>query len=53
MLKPEQACSLLKQGNSPSEIARIMRVRTSDVLYDLWSKIREGELRRSDIALNK
>jgi hypothetical protein len=53
MLKRDQACSLLKQGNSPSEIARIMRIRTSDVLYDLWSKIGEGELRRSDIALNK
>jgi hypothetical protein len=52
MLKREQACSLLKQGNSPSEIARIMRVRTSDVLYHLWSKIGEGELRRSDIAFS-
>jgi len=52
MFKREQACSLLKQGNSPSEIARIMRVRTSDVLYDLWSKIGEGELRRSDIAFS-
>jgi hypothetical protein len=27
-------------------------VRTSDVLYDLWSKIGEGELRRSDIAFS-
>jgi hypothetical protein len=52
MLKRDQACSLLKQGNSPSEIARIMRIRTSDVLYDLWSKIGEGELRRSDIAFS-
>ena len=52
MLKRDQACSLLKQGNSPSEIARILRVRTSDVLYDLWSKIGEGELRRSDIAFS-
>lgn len=52
MFKREQACSLLRQGNSPSEIARIMRVRTSDVLYDLWSKIGEGVLRRSDIAFS-
>lgn len=52
MLKRDQACSLLRQGNSPSEIARVLRVRTSDVLHDLWSKIGEGELRRSDIAFS-
>ncbi len=52
MFKRQQACALLKQGNSPSEIAGIMKVRTSDVLYDLWSKIGEGELRRSDIAFS-
>jgi hypothetical protein len=52
MAKRDQACSLLKQGNSPSEIARMLRVRTSDVLHDLWSKIGEGELRRSDIAFS-
>jgi len=52
MSKRDHACSLLKQGNSPSEIARLLRVRTSDVLHDLWSKIGEGELRRSDIAFS-
>src|ERR1700760_1634810 len=52
MFKREQAFALLKQGNSPSEIASIMRVRTSDVLYHLWSKIGEGQLRRSDIAFS-
>lgn len=52
MSKREQACALLRQGNSPSQIAAKMGLRTSYVMSYLWSKIGEGELRRSDIAFS-
>lgn len=52
MSKRDQACALLRQGNSPSQIASKMGLRTSSVMSYLWSKIGEGELRRSDIAFS-
>ena len=52
MSKRDQACSLLRQGNSPSQIAAQMGVRISYVMNYLWSKIGEGELRRSDMAFS-
>jgi hypothetical protein len=52
MSKRDQAFSLLRQGHSPGEIAGIMHVRTSEVMHHLWSKIGEGQLRRSDIAFS-
>jgi hypothetical protein len=52
MSKREQACELLRQGNSPSQIAAKMGLRTSYVMSYLWSKIGEGDLRRSDIAFS-
>jgi hypothetical protein len=52
MSKRDQACSLLRQGHSPSQIAAKMGVRTSYVMNYLWSKIGEGELRRSDLAFS-
>jgi hypothetical protein len=52
MSKRDQAYTLLRQGHSPGEIAGIMRLRTSEVMQHLWSKIGEGQLRRSDIAFS-
>ena len=52
MSKREHACALLRQGNSPSQIAAKMGLRTSYVMNFLWSKVGEGELRRSDIAFS-
>jgi hypothetical protein len=52
MSKRDQAYSLLRQGRSPGEIAGIMHLRTSEVMQHLWSKIGEGQLRRSDIAFS-
>src|SRR5947209_7884317 len=52
MSKREQACALLLEGNSPSQIAAKMGLRTSFIMNYLWSKIGEGELRRSDIAFS-
>jgi len=52
MSKRDHACALLRQGNSPSQIAAKMGVRTSYVMNYLWSKIGEGDLRRSDIAFS-
>ena len=52
MSKRDQACDLLRQGNSPTQIARELHLRTSDVMNFLWTKIGEGELRRSDIAFS-
>jgi hypothetical protein len=52
MSKRDQACALLREGNSPSEIAVRMGLRTSYVMNFLWSKVGEGELRRSDIAFS-
>lgn len=40
------------QGHSPSQIAARMRLRASYVMNYLWSKIGEGELRRSDVAFS-
>jgi hypothetical protein len=52
MSKRDEACALLRQGNSPSQIAAKMRLRTSYVMNFLWSKIGEGELRRSDVSFS-
>lgn len=52
MSKRDEACALLLQGHSPSQIAAKMRLRTSYVMNYLWSKIGEGELRRSDVAFS-
>jgi hypothetical protein len=52
MSKRDRACALLREGHSPSEIARIMGVRASDAMNYLWTRIGEGELRRSDVALS-
>ncbi len=52
MSKRDQAYALLRQGRSPGEIAGIMHLRTSEVMQHLWSKIGEGQLRRSDIAFS-
>jgi hypothetical protein len=52
MSKRDEACALLLQGHSPSQIAARMRLRTSYVMNYLWSKIGEGELRRSDAAFS-
>jgi predicted transcriptional regulator len=52
MSKREQACALLREGHSPSQIAVKMGLRPSHVMSYLWSKIGEGELRRSDIAFS-
>ena len=52
MSKREQACELLRQGNSPTQIAEKLRMRPSDVMSFLWTSIGEGELRRSDIAFS-
>jgi predicted transcriptional regulator len=52
MSKRDQACALLRQGHSPSQIAAKMGLRVSYVMNYLWSKIGEGELRRSDIAFS-
>jgi hypothetical protein len=52
MSKRDEACALLLQGNSPSQIAAKMRLRTSYVMNFLWSKIGEGQLRRSDVAFS-
>jgi hypothetical protein len=52
MSKRDQACDLLRQGNSPTQIAGKLQLRTSDVMNFLWTKIGEGELRRSDVAFS-
>lgn len=52
MSKRDQACELLRQGNSPTQIAGKLHLRSSDVMNFLWTKIGEGELRRSDIAFS-
>jgi hypothetical protein len=52
MSKRDQACELLRQGNSPTQIADKLHLRASDVMNFLWTKIGEGELRRSDIAFS-
>lgn len=52
MSKRDEACALLREGNSPSQIAARMRLRTSYVMNYLWSKIGQGELRRSAIAFS-
>src|ERR1051326_5242251 len=52
MSKREHASALLRPGNSPSQIAAKMGLRTSYVMNYLWSKIGEGELRRSDMAFS-
>ncbi len=52
MSKRDQAYALLRQGRSPGEIAGVMHLRTSEVMQHLWSKIGEGQLRRSDIAFS-
>jgi hypothetical protein len=52
MSKRDRACVLLHEGHSPSEIARIIGVRASGVMNYLWTKIGEGELRRSDVAFS-
>lgn len=52
MSKRDQACELLRQGNSPTQIATRLRLRPSEVMNFLWTKIGEGELRRSDIAFS-
>lgn len=52
MLKRDLACELLRQGNSPTQIAGKLHLRTSDVMHFLWAKIGEGQLRRSDIAFS-
>jgi len=52
MSKRDQACELLRQGNSPTQIAGKLHLRTSDVMHFLWAKIGEGQLRRSDIAFS-
>lgn len=52
MSKRDQACELLRQGNSPTQIAGKLHLRTSDVMHFLWAKIGEGHLRRSDIAFS-
>jgi Helix-turn-helix domain len=52
MSKRDQACALLREGNSPSQIAAKMKLRTSYIMNYLWSKVGEGELRRSDIAFS-
>ena len=43
---------MLREGNSPSQIAARMGLRTSYIMNYLWSKVGEGELRRSDIAFS-
>jgi hypothetical protein len=52
MSKRDQACALLRQGNSPTQIAGKLGLRTSDVMNFLWTRIGEGGLRRSDIAFS-
>jgi hypothetical protein len=52
MSKRDEACELLRQGNSPTQIAGKLHLRASDVMNFLWTKIGEGELRRSDIAFS-
>lgn len=52
MSKRDQACELLCQGNSPTQIATKLRLRPSEVMNFLWTKIGEGGLRRSDIAFS-
>lgn len=52
MSKRDRASALLHEGNSPSQIARIMGIRASDVMNYLWARIGEGELRRSDVAFS-
>lgn len=52
MSKRDQACELLRQGNSPTQIAGKLHLRTSDVMNFLWTRIGEGQLRRSDIAFS-
>lgn len=52
MSKRDQACELLRQGNSPTQIATMLRLRPSEVMNFLWTRIGEGALRRSDIAFS-
>ncbi|HJT52512.1 MAG TPA: hypothetical protein VJ848_01575 [Candidatus Angelobacter sp.] len=52
MSKRDQACALLREGNSPTQIAGKLGLRTSDVMNFLWTRIGEGALRRSDIAFS-
>jgi hypothetical protein len=52
MSKKEQACALLREGHSPSQIARNMQVKASDVMNFLCLGIGEGRLRRSDVAFS-
>ena len=52
MSKRDQACALLREGNSPTQIAGKLGLRTSDVMNFLWTRIGEGGLRRSDIAFS-
>lgn len=52
MSKRDQACELLQQGNSPTQIAAKLRLRPSEVMNFLWTRIGEGGLRRSDIAFS-
>lgn len=52
MSKKEQACALLREGHSPSQIARTMQMRASDVMNFLSLGIGEGQLRRSDVAFS-
>src|SRR6185437_6513142 len=49
MSKKDRACALLREGRSPSQIARTMQVRPSDVMNYLCLGIGEGGLRRSDV----
>jgi hypothetical protein len=52
MSKRDQACELLRQGNSPTQIAAKLRLRPYEVMNFLWTRIGEGGLRRSDIAFS-
>jgi predicted transcriptional regulator len=52
MPRKDEAAALLRQCHSPSEIAKLMQVRASEVMNYLCTKIGEGDLRRSDIAFS-
>jgi hypothetical protein len=52
MARKHEAAQLLKQGNSPVEIAKRMGVSVRTVMGYLYTQVGEGEIKRSDILFS-
>jgi hypothetical protein len=52
MARKDEAAFLLKEGNSPREIANDMGISLKSVVQYLYTKVGEGNIRRSDILYN-